>query len=275
MKTFLKFLLALLFVLALLVVGATAFADRAVKKVVEVGASDSLGVPTTLAGVKLDLRHGALELTELSVQNPEGFPDPELLRLERAQLEVEPRSLLQDVVHVPVVLFEGIHVTLDRAGARTNFEAILDNLERSRGTEEADPESTKRLRIDLLRITGARATIALGSLPGAAGGADAGRIEVELAPIELRDLDGGGEGLPIGQIARQVVQVLLESTVSASGASIPADLRAQLEGAVGDARNRFEDLEKQIESIEEQLEGAGKELEKGLGGLIPKKASDE
>lgn len=274
MKRPLKTLLFLLFFVALLIVGAATFADRLVKRGIEEGGTRALGVETLLDGVALDLRGGKVGLTGLHIANPEGFPDPHLLEIESIEFEVPIKNLLGEVVDIELIALRGAQVVLDRRGERTNFEVILDNLERlSEGGDDAqsvEPEGpAKRFRIGQLRLEDIHARLDLG-LPGAAQ--DAGVVELDLAPIILDDLDYGGEGSSIQELSRTVVTALLHSSIEAGGAHIPDQLRKRLEDSLGDIEQQLQesvgDLERRVDEVEDRVKDALGDVNKDLGGLL-------
>ncbi len=273
MKSLVKTVVVVAFLVAIALVALVTFADRLVKRGVEEGGTYALGVETTLTGVGLDLRQGQVDLSGLRVANPEGYPDPHLLTVQSMRLVVPPRNLLAEIVEVELLSLDDATITLDRREGRTNFEQILENLERFEGDAppaEA-PEDPKRFRIRKLRLEGLRAHIDLG-LSGAVQ--QAGEIDVALAPIEIDNLGTESDGLSVPELARTIITVLLQSSIEAGGANIPAEIRARLEGALGDAEQRLEtsigELEQKVGDVERQVgdavEGAKGEIDGALRG---------
>ncbi len=258
---FLIKLAGVLAVLLLLLVVAAAFAiDSLTANAVQRGGTYALGADTTLREVDVGLFSGELELEGMRVANPEGFETDHFLELRHAETQVDPSTLTNDLVVVPRLTLSGIDVNLEHAGGKTNYGVILANLERfESGEEPAEEAGRKKFVIESLTIREITAHLRL--LP--AGGALT-EVDVTVPSIELTDVGTGG-GLSMGELVSQVVQVILSSSLSAGGASIPSetldDLRRQLDTLENDWTRR---LEQTVGSLTGGLEGTADAIERHL-----------
>ena len=274
MKTIVRLLAIGLLILLLLVGGLVTYIDRIAQAAVERGASTALGVTTTLGGVHIGFVSGKFSIENLAVANPPGFAKPQFLNLGRAELHLPLRALLDDPIIVPSIELRDIELTLERSGKRTNYGAILDNLDRLGSAEEPAPdaeppsegeEPARRFVIRELRVTDAPAQAGL-----AAGGTRLAGVTVELPDIVLHDI-GAGEaaGIPLEQVVALLTQKLLEA-VAKNGSGLPGALTRELNAQLGklglDAGALPSSAAKAGKQIEQKLQGGiQKELQKALG----------
>lgn len=295
----------LVLVLLLVVAGGVIFwrIDSLAKRGVESGGTYALGVPTTVRGVDVGLLRGTVELDGLKIANPAGFTTPTFLSMNDARTEVSLGTLRNDVIRIPVLRMEDIEVVLERnAAGATNYQSILDNLEKLGGEKpreqpEGEPGAEKRLIINELVIRNVRVHADLVRAQGVLGGAagQLAKVTVPIDEIRLTDVgktgEGvGGSGVTIGELAGLLVEAVLAAAVEKGGDILPAELLGDLRGRLGELGNlpdvgreimgQVQDLGKDLQGARTQEDvrgviekGAGevKKIEEGLRDLIPKK----
>lgn len=255
---------ALLVVLAVAVVavgGAWLYLDRIAQAAVERGGTRALGVPVALDSMALSPFSGRLGMDGFRVANPEGFSAEPLLRIDRGGVAVRPASLFGDVIEVPEITLDGLHVRVERNAGGTNLKRILDNLGGTGGdggSAPADGAGARgggpRVRVGYLRIAGAGARVDLGPEFG-----ERGRFALELPTIELRDIGIDADGVSIEQLVARVTRAVIARIEAAGARELPERIRREL-------RQR---VEREQEAVEQELEGAlekkRRELEDRLG----------
>ena len=231
---------AALAVLLVLVVAAAALwslygsLDGRVKTALERIGSEMTLAPVHVGGVDLDLTGGHGTIRDITVGNPEGFPDGTAIALREISLSLEIRSLreIPIVVHEIVVGEPRVDVVL-LADGRTNIEALRRNVgryeERQRAAQGREEEPTgapqsaaeqpeTRLRVGEFRISEG----AIG-LDASALGRDPEQLP--LGSVELRDI-GGVRGVTPEQLGRRVADALIARTARAvAGAEVKRTLR--------------------------------------------------
>ena len=260
-------------VLILVAAGAAyLFFERGVRSAIEEGGEYALGVETQLDGVRLGLFDGHVELTDLEIQNPAGFPEHRLVTFGSIDATVPPQGLLNDVVEVDGILIDGVDFRLDVAGLATNVDAILEHLEEVVGPLESTGTSeSKRFRIRELSMKDVRAEVSLGSE----------KLALDLPPIVIRDLESDELGMTIPDLTGLVMHALCDSAIAASGDQLPPEVAAHLElltnrlGVdlgqwVGDAAGLGGAAKDALDSTlgEEYSGKAQKLLEIGVDGLL-------
>lgn len=272
-----KRVLLVLCAAVLLVAAAIALSiDRIAGEAIEHGASHALGVDTRVGFVRLSPLAGDLRVSSLRIANPEGFEGDHFLELDTFALKTDLASLRGDLVRVPLFLLEGIDVSLERQGTRTNTDAIFANLKRfesgraPRETRAEGPE--RRFVVSKLMIRDITAHVEWSALA-----AKESALEVHIEGIELAN-PGGARGLTLPELSNVVVKAVLDS-VHRSG-KLPVEVANNLAGGLrglarlpgqlsGDA------LERAGQVLGDAVRDAGEAVERGLGGLFGREQPDE
>ena len=108
-------LLVLIMLVALLI---NMFGDRALKIGIETGAEKALKVGVRLDNISLSILGGKLNLNNLEVDNPQGYQNPNLLKVSSAYMALNIRSLLSDTVEMEKMQFDNISLAIEQKGDR-------------------------------------------------------------------------------------------------------------------------------------------------------------
>jgi len=231
------------------------FQGRVVKAAIQSGGTWATGVPTKVDDVSAGLLGGKLELTGLTVANPEGFAPQPFVSLGTARADWETRSLFSDEVHVKELALDGVALHIERNASGTNYKKILEHA-RSRGKGEKKPEeqgSKRVLVVDRIVLTNVTAELVLADLPVATG-----PLRVTVPRIELNAFrSDGSTSEVVGQLLTVVVDAAMSAALEAGQGIFPQDL-------VKDLQNQ---LESSTQELKDVLEGSPKEAGKGLEGL--------
>jgi len=237
-----KVLLGILATLAIVLGGAWLYLDRIAQAAVERGGTRALGVPVAVDSMALSPFSGRLGMDGFRVANPDGFSDQPVLRLGSGRVGVRLGSLFEEVVAIPEIMLDGLHVRLERNRQGTNLGRLLDNLDTGGGEqpaasdEQADAGTQTRVQVGLLRITNAGASVDLGPEFG-----DRGKFDLELPAIELRDIGADGNGVTVGQLVERVTRAVIREIEKSGARRFPDQIRRDL-------RQRLEREKQAIES---------------------------
>jgi len=184
----------LVVVLVVAGIAAILLAGAAVDAAVESAGSKALTVPVAVGKAGLSVAAGAIELHDVTVENPPGYEGEKLLGLERADVQIVARTLLADPVHVKDMTLTGMEVFIEQKGLTGNnlyevVQAIQDN---------RDP-SGKRLLVDRLEIRDITVHAQLVPVPG---GMDT--VTLQLKPIEMTAL-GRDEPMDIAALTTKII----------------------------------------------------------------------
>ncbi len=308
MKLLLKILaiaiVPLIGLLVLAIVLAWVYVDSLAERGVERGATYALDVDTQLDSADIGITSGSVELSGLSVDNPEGFDADHFLTLSNASMSVSLNSLMEDTVEVPSLVLSGIELRLERTTEGANYRVIMDNLGRFEGGEQKAPDpDAKKFVIRTIAVRDVTIHADVVPIGGAIGDLTSAKLSVD--EVVLRDVGSGGEPMSIAEITTVVLKAILASAIEVGGGVIPEDVLGELsdqlgslldlgemgvgtieglgeaaadllgvdvDAAVGDAADTVgEAIEGTGEAIQEEAERARERL----GGLLPGQKKQE
>lgn len=175
--------------------------DGLVQEAIAAQGSAMVRARVGVGGVELHPKDGKGTIRDLSVDNPAGFQTPYALNVGSIDLDIDPASALQDVVHIRSLVIEAPSVIYEQGQGTTNLDAIQRNIATYLGPTEKKSDNGRRLIVDELRIQGARAQASAAFMQGKT-------VEVPLPDITLRDLGKAQGGIPPGELGREVAQAL-------------------------------------------------------------------
>ncbi|BAM04999.1 DUF748 domain-containing protein [Phycisphaera mikurensis] len=294
-------LAVVLVILAVAVLGAGYFfLNQIVQRVVVDAGTEATGTRTTLAGVGLSPFSGEASLTGFGVANPEGFGGGDVMSFTNADVQVDPASLLTDVIQVPRFHVDGTTIHIAYADGRANFLELYKHVlgdatgvpEEPAPDEPADGAAATKVVIGDLRVTNTRL---LGSvqLPGSETPLE---VDLVLPPVEMENIGSDGSGVTAKEAMRLVMEAVLanardeaiklpdlegvarayldgvlEEKLGADLKGLEAQAKgkkAELEAAVEDNRAKLDAVvdenKARLEEGKQQLEG----LKEGFGGLF-------
>ena len=255
-----------LLTIVILVLGAIALSiDRIASRAIERGSRYALGVDTHVGFVHLSPLSGELRVDRLRVANPPGFDGQHFLAFDAFDLKTDLSSLRGDVVRVPLFRLEGVDLSLERKGQRSNTDAIFESLKKFESSPSAkpksEPEPERRYVVAKLEIRDVTAHVEWNALA-----AKASALEVHVDGIELTN-PGGARGLTLPELSNVVVKAVLDS-VRRSG-KLPVDVAGQLAGGLRSlSRIPGAAAADVLERAGDVMRDAGAALGKELGGLL-------
>jgi len=261
MKKFLKswhiilLVIVILFVTAVIIIDL--FADRAVKIGIETAATKTLNVAVIIDNVELSIMGGSLALQNLIIKNPPGYQHDKLLELRNAKIEVNMKSLLNDVVNIREIKLDGMEVTLEQRGVSgNNLQDVIKSIP-SKDKQASEP-SGKKLHIDNLEISDVTVRAKLLPVPGRAD-----TITLKLSPIKMRDL-GRDRNLDMAALSGQILLAVAEGVAEQGVGVLPKNIVDTMKSTL----DKTIDLGKAASEKGRELMDVGKGLLEGL--LKPK-----
>jgi len=262
MKKSLKALRIILLVIAILVVAVVIiidlFADRAVKIGIETAATKTLNVAVDIDNVELSIMGGTLALQNLIIKNPPGYQHDKLLELKNAKIEVNMKSLLNDVVNIREIKLDGMEVTLEQRGVSgNNLQDVIKSIASS--DKQASQPSGKKLHIDNLEISNVIVKAKLLPVPGRAD-----TVTLKLSPIKMTDL-GSDEKLDTAELSARILLAIANGVAEQGVGVLPKNVVDTMKSTL----DKTIDLGKAASEKGQELIDVGKGLFEGL--LKPKK----
>jgi uncharacterized protein YjbJ (UPF0337 family) len=231
MKTAIKIIAVLAVLLIVAVVGLFIFAfsqvDKIAKIAIEEGGTYALQVETSVESVDVNITGGTATMTGLNIANPDGFDTSHFFALADTSASVDLQTVNTDTIVLPQITLNGIDVILDKGNDPSNYNQILENLQRfesdDSGSGEAQSEGGKSLVIDSLKLQDINIRVA--NMPGVS--LAVGDVAINIPEIELRDV-GKNESMSTGEVINLVVKTVLAAAVEAGGGIIPGDVLGEL-----------------------------------------------
>jgi len=257
------------------VVAGAFFINSIARKGIESGSTYALGVPTTLVSARVGLTSGEFSMSGLNVANPAGgFTTSDFLSLGEGSVAVSLGSLRDDVVELPTLTLSDISMNLERKGALSNYQIILDNLKRFESGESKPAEPggpSKKFVIRKLQIRDVNVHVDL--LPE---GGKLTQVDVPIDLIELKDVGSGGKSVGISDLAGVILKTIITVAIQKGGDLIPGDISGELTRSLGELRNLSDqDITVLLGdgTVVKTLGKTGEELRKAAGD-VGKKAEE-
>jgi hypothetical protein len=246
--------LIVVIVLIAAVVAFHLFSGQIIKSGVKTAASNALKVGVDINSISLSILQGAVAINGLIINNPPGYTDKNLLELNKADIAVNIRSLMQDTVHIKEVKFDGMDMVIEQKGFSNNLQEIIKGLP-SEKDQQGQPAAGKKLVIDNLELTNVRVKVKL----------IAGTVPLNLAPIKMTNL-GGDNKLDTAKLSAKIMVAIAQGIVQQGAGVLPGDMLKTINSTIGKAA-----IEEGVKVIESGTE-AGKGILKGATDLLkPKK----
>jgi len=244
-----------LILVVIAVVAVNLFADRAVRVGIETAATKTLNVAVSVSNVDLSIMGGKLALQNLLINNPPGYRHDKLLQLKNAEIEIDVKSLLSDVVNIKEIKLDGVDVVLEQRGiSGNNLQDVITAIRSASKEGEG-----KSLRVDNLEMS--NITVQMKLLPDTA---QDDTITLELSPIRMSNL-GYDNKLDMADLSGEIVLAIANRVVEQGVGVLPKDIITTLTPT----------LDKTIDistRIIESTEDIGKEITEGIKSLLrPKK----
>lgn len=244
-------MLAVLVLIAVIVAAVNLFADRAVKAGIESAAARTLNVEVSVSDVDLSIVRGKLALQNLFVGNPPAYEHDKLLIMKNTEIEVDVRSLLNDIVNIREIKIDDVDVMIEQRGVSNNnlydiVQTISDNMKEGEG---------KKLRVDKLEISGITVKIDLMSDPNRAE-----PVTLNLSPIRMTNL-GSDDKMDTSGLLKEILLAIADSIVKEGIGVLPTDII----GSMSSTLTKTIDLGTRIMEGKEDI---GRGITEGLKKLL-------
>ncbi len=138
--------------LVLLVVAVWLLINPIAKSAIQSGASEALGVKTSLESIDISPLRGTVVMNGLNISNPEGFNSAYLMDSGQFEVEVSTASLLSDTVEIRRLELDGLEVHIEQKLPFSNVAKIMKNIKSSSAEKDEDKSAGKKVEIELVSI---------------------------------------------------------------------------------------------------------------------------
>ena len=222
--------------------GAFFYLDSIVSEGIEVAGTRALGTSVSVGSVALSPLNGAGRITELRIDNPEGFDADSIFELGYVSLNLDISSLFSDVIEIESVTIAQPLITYETCITTDNVRALLANLPDGDAGDALQPkanEPAKQIIIRELHILNPQLTLSAGTLSA----------PIQLPDLLLTDIGTAEEAASVEQALRVVLDALRAEILQADLPSLDV-LRDSIEN-----------------SVQETLEDAGQAIDGAIDNL--------
>lgn len=231
-----KKLALILIVLVTIVAGALFWLrgnlDGLVKNAISHYGSDMTRASVKVGSVEIRAKDGQGFIRNLRIGNPAGFNTTHALEVGEIEVAIDMASVLRDVVVIHKISIKAPDVIYEKGDAMTNFDALQKNIAAYLGDSKKSDSGGKKLIVEELTITNAKAQASAPFLQGKT-------VSVPLPDITMRNLGKAKGGLPPGELGQEVVQALKQKL---TGAISFDNLSKSVGGAVEKATDAIKGL---------------------------------
>ena len=235
-----------LVVLVVLIAGVTYYflsnLDGYIKTAMEKYGSEATQAEVKVGGVKIGLKDGSGQITNLTIGNPKGFTTPQAFSLGEVKLVVDPATVTKDVITIKEVLIDKPQVTYEpNLGGSGNLETIQKNVSgyaaKMGGGGSAGKPSTasssgskpeKKFIIERVTIQGGQV-----SIKGSALAQANQNLYTELPAINLRDIGKARGGATPAEISNEIIGAISQQASRAAVSKLGGALGGALGGVTG------------------------------------------
>lgn len=171
-------------------------------------------VDVAVADADLSLFSGRGWFRGFAVGNPEGYVSRSAFEASLIAIDLAPRTLLDDKVHVRSIRIDHPEITFEGVPGENNLTRLLANVrefsartDRNATNSVAGPDAGPRLQIDELLFTGGTLRIQTpftGTEP----------ILLDIEDLRLKNLGQDGQGITAGDLVQRLLTELLGSTTN-------------------------------------------------------------
>ncbi|OFC72513.1 hypothetical protein [Alteromonas confluentis] len=256
MKKVLVILLLVVVVIAGAVVYLASGANDFIRAQIESQGSKYLDTPVTVSAVDLSFTEGRMTITDIDVENPDGFSDEDAFSLEGVTLDLagateEPYRIQEITINAPEILYEV------NAAGEGNLLALKNNLMANlpQGNEQPSESSgaSPKLIVDKVTVSNAKLMLNFEQLNTGELQIDKKAYEVTLPTFNAGSI-GQPDGLPADQVGAAIVQQMLDNAIKQA--------KAEAKKVLADKAK--EKVQEKIDEEKEKLMEKGKDKLKDL-----------
>ena len=222
--------------------------------------TDLMGVETTASSVDLGIIRNSTTITDLTIDNPDGFRQPRLLEVKNMYIEGRLGTFVSSNIQIPLVSLDGFTIDLEQIGDRINVSEVVSNI--SKEVDEPD-DSGGDITLNIARLEIKDITLtAEGKIVSIAGG----KLDATLPKIELADV--GTESDP-DKLLAHVIGIMVKIVLNHIASNPIKGLSNAALGQIGNAIESIPGL-KQVglgKPIADAVRGVGEGAAGAINGI--------
>jgi hypothetical protein len=215
--------------------------DDYIKTAMEKYGSEATQAEVKVGGVKIGLKDGSGQITNISIANPKGFTAPQAFTLGEVKIVIDPATVTKDVITIKEVLIDKPQLFYEpNLGGAGNLETIQKNVSAyaaklgggssgsSTPAASSGAKAEKKLIIERVAIQGGQVSIKSPALAQANS-----NLYTELPAITLRDIGKARGGATPAEISNEIIGALSQQAARAATSKLGGVLQGLQGGATG------------------------------------------
>jgi len=190
-------------------------ADEFIRAQIEKQGSQYLGTTVSVSGVSLAIREGRMEISELEVDNPQGFSDEDAFSLDDIVLDLggsvsEPYRVQEVTINAPEVLYE-----VDESG-QGNLVVLKNNLQKNLpkgGEQQSSNEQAPLMIVENVTVSNVKLLVNFEKLNTGEFKIDKKAYEVTLPTFNAGPI-GEPNGMPANEVGAAIVNAMLDNIIA-------------------------------------------------------------
>ena len=185
--------------------------DSIVESAIEKHGSEALKTSVDVGSVSIQLKEGAAQINDLTIDNPKGFDTDYLFFMGTTRVQLDVKRISAELIVIKEVLLDGPSVNYELSMKGSNVDALLKNLESASGgsaeSSSADSSGPKLIIENFI--------FSNGEVVATSNVMKEKSLETKLPKIHMTNLGGSSGGTP-EEITKQVVNELLREIAKAA-----------------------------------------------------------
>lgn len=186
--------------------------DSIVESAIEKHGSEALKTSVDVGSVSIQLKEGAAQINDLTIDNPKGFDADYLFFMGTTRVQLDVKRISAELIVIKEVLLDGPSVNYELSMKGSNVDALLKNLESapSGGSAESSSADSSGPKLIIENFI-----FSNGEVVATSNVMKEKSLETKLPKIHMTNLGGSSGGTP-EEITKQVVNELLREIAKAA-----------------------------------------------------------
>jgi uncharacterized protein involved in outer membrane biogenesis len=263
-------LLAIVALIVCIVVIIHFYGNSLLKTGIETAVSKTLKVGVRIDDMDFSILGAKVGFQGLVIDNPEGYNHKQFLAVDDARIAVNTGSLMKDTVNIKEITLNNVNVVLEQKGVTSNnIQDIIKGIPKKKSVpKDEKKKGGKKLHIDKLELKNITVNAKLLPVPGKVD-----TVTLKLDPIVMTDL-GSDNKLDMAELTTKILFAIVTGVTKQGVGILPESVTKTLSTTLDLTADLGKAAAEEGVKIIEEGADVGKDLIKGVGGLLKPKKKD-
>ena len=246
-----------------------------IKKAVNTYGPEITRTEIQLKDVDVSLFQGEASLSGFLLGNPEGFHTPHAMTVQSIHVNISEKTIAEDPVVIDTIQVRAPDINYEIKGKTDNFRALLENIKKSTGAQEAPaeqkPEAPEKKKKPSKNIFIREFVLTDGTVHLASSMLKEKKVNVALPDIRMQDIGKKGEGTTPAKAFQEIAEKLYQQIQSGA---VREALKKELK-ELGQSLDQLQldsgaQIDKLREKSKKELDSAKESVKDSVKGLLNK-----